>query len=66
MHSHEADVARASQAHAPCPARDRPFDANAARILRLIRVCRFTLPGRLEGLIVPLRPDGERPLVLST
>jgi hypothetical protein len=57
----EADGARPSKAHATCLARDRPFDAGAARILHLKRGCRFPLPGCLEGLILRLRPDGERP-----
>jgi hypothetical protein len=61
MHPDTADVAGAAQACAPGPARDRPFDPGAARIVRLKRVCRFTLPGCLSGVIWPLGPDGERP-----
>ena len=49
MDPHEAAVARASQAHAPCPARDRPFNASAARLRRLKHVYRFPLPGRMEA-----------------
>jgi hypothetical protein len=61
VHPSEADVARPSQAHASCLARERPFDAGAARILRLKRLCSFPLPCRLESLVLRLRPDGECP-----
>jgi hypothetical protein len=61
MPPHEADGARASQAYAPCAARDGPFDPGAARRLRLKGRRRFPLPGRLEGLIWPLGPEGACP-----
>ena len=55
----QADVARPSQACTPRRARDRAFNPGAARILRLKRLCRFPLPGDLEGLILRLGPDGD-------
>jgi hypothetical protein len=61
VHPPKADVAGPSQAQAACLARDRPFDAGAAGILRLKRPGGFPLPGRLERLILWLGPDGERP-----
>ena len=57
----EAHVTGAPQACAPCPARDGAFNPSTAGILRLKRVCRFPLLGRLEGLILRLGPDGEHP-----
>ena len=61
MNPCEADIAGAAQAGAPCPAGDRPFDARTPRIRSPKRVGRLPLPGRLEGLILPLRPDRECP-----
>ena len=61
VHPSEAEVARPSQAQAACLARDRPFDAGAACILGLKRLGGFPLPGRLERLVLGLRPNGERP-----
>jgi hypothetical protein len=61
MHPGEAPIAGASEACGPYSARVGAFNAGAARIFRLKRVGRFPLPGRLEGLILRLGPDGERP-----
>jgi hypothetical protein len=61
MHPGQANITGASQARGPCSARDRAFAPGAARILRLKRVRGFPLPGRLEGLMVRLGPDGEPP-----
>jgi hypothetical protein len=61
MDPREAHVTGASQVCAPCPARHSAFNPSTAGILRLKRVCRFPLLGRLEGLILRLGPDGERP-----
>ena len=60
VHPSAADVAGPSQAHAACLARNRPFDAGPAGIRRLKCLRGFPLPGRLEGLILRLGPDGER------
>jgi hypothetical protein len=61
MDPREAHVTGASQVCAPCPARHSAFNPSTAGILRLKRVCRFPLLGRLDGLILRLEPDGERP-----
>ena len=61
MDPREAHVAGPSQACAPCPARDGAFDPGPSGILCLKRLCGFPLPSRLEGLILRLGPDGERP-----
>jgi hypothetical protein len=61
MDPREAHVAGPSQAEAPCPTRDGAFNPGTAGILRLKRLCGFPLPGCLEGLILRLGPDGERP-----
>jgi hypothetical protein len=61
VHPSESDVARPPQVHASCRARDRPFDASAARILRLKHLGGCPLPCRLESLALGLRSDGERP-----
>jgi hypothetical protein len=57
----DSDIAGTAQACASHPARDRAFDAGAARILRSKGIHCLPPPGRLEGLILPLRPDGECP-----
>ena len=61
MHPLEADGAGPPQARTACLARARPFEAGAARLLRLKRLGGFPLPGRLERLVLWLRPDRERP-----
>jgi hypothetical protein len=61
MDPREAPIAGSSQACAPCPTRDGAFNPGTAGILRLKRRCGFPLPGCLEGLILRLGPDGERP-----
>jgi hypothetical protein len=57
----QPDVAGAAQTCTPCAARDGAFNPGAAGVLRLKRLGRFALPGRLERLVLRLRPDGERP-----
>lgn len=56
----EADLAGASQACAPYPAREGAVTAGTARILRPKRLWGFALPSRLTGLILRLGSNGER------